>query len=171
VKVFNLLQKGASKSFVAECVALINIRHRNLVKILTACCSIDIQGNDFKALVYEFMINGSLEEWLHPVHTYKPRNLNLMQRLNIAIDVARVLDYLHNDCEMPIVHCDLKPSNVLLGGDMTAHVSDFGLAKFPSEDPRQLSTGQTSTVGIRGTVGYAAPGKTRRIFHCLYFIV
>jgi serine/threonine protein kinase len=56
----------------------------------------------------------------------QPRNLNLMQRLNIAIDVARVLDYLHNDCEMPIVHCDLKPSNVLLGGDMTAHVSDFG---------------------------------------------
>jgi len=175
VKVFNLLHKGASKSFVAECVALINIRHRNLVKILTVCSSIDFQGNDFKALVYEFMINGSLEEWLHPVHTseetHKPRNLNLIQRLNIAVDVASALDYLHNDCEMPIVHCDLKPSNVLLGGDMTAHVSDFGLAKFPSEDPRQLSTGQTSTVGIRGTVGYAAPGNTRRIFHCLYFIV
>jgi hypothetical protein len=50
---------------MAECAALINIRHRNLVKVLTACSGIDFQGNDFKALVYEFMVNGSLEEWLH----------------------------------------------------------------------------------------------------------
>lgn len=50
---------------------------------------------------------------------------------------------------------------------MTAHVSDFGLAKFPSEDPRQLSSGLTSTVGIRGTVRHAEPSNIRRIFHCL----
>ncbi|GFS40350.1 leucine-rich repeat protein kinase family protein [Actinidia rufa] len=66
VKVLNLQFRGASKSFIAECNALRSIRHRNLVKILTACSSIDYNGNDFKALVYEFMVNGSLEKWLHP---------------------------------------------------------------------------------------------------------
>jgi serine/threonine protein kinase len=65
VKVLNLQQKGASKSFMAECNALRNIRHRNLVKILTCCSSMDYSGNEFKALVYEFMANGSLEKWLH----------------------------------------------------------------------------------------------------------
>ncbi|PKI56084.1 hypothetical protein CRG98_023516 [Punica granatum] len=66
VKVLNLDRHGASKSFIAECEALRNIRHRNLVKVLTACSGSDYQGNDFKALVYEFMVNGSLDEWLHP---------------------------------------------------------------------------------------------------------
>ncbi|XP_034914044.1 LRR receptor-like serine/threonine-protein kinase EFR [Populus alba] len=162
VKVFNLLREGASKSFMRECAALLNIRHRNLVKVLFACAGVDVQGNDFKALVYEFMINGSLEEWLHPIHTldlevHQPKNLNLIQRLNIAIDVANALDYLHKQCQMPIVHCDLKPSNVLLDGDMTAHVGDFGLLKFLSEASCQSSSSQTSSVGLKGTVGYAAP--------------
>ena len=67
VKVLFLHQRGALKSFMAECEALRNIRHRNLVKIKTACSSSDFQGNDFKALVYEFMHNGSLESWLHQV--------------------------------------------------------------------------------------------------------
>ena len=84
--VLNLQKQGASKSFVAECEALRNMQHRNLVKILTACSSIDFEGNDFKALVYEFMPNGSLEMWLHPEDAFKQmRNLNLLQRMNIAI--------------------------------------------------------------------------------------
>ena len=66
VKVLNLSHRGASKSFMAECEALINIRHRNLEKVLTTCLGIDYQGHDFKALVYEFMENGNLDEWLHP---------------------------------------------------------------------------------------------------------
>jgi serine/threonine protein kinase len=66
VKVLNLLRHGASKSFLAECEASRNIRHQNLVKILTICSGVDYHGNDFKALVYEFMVNGSLEDWLHP---------------------------------------------------------------------------------------------------------
>ncbi|ESR50787.1 hypothetical protein CICLE_v10033496mg, partial [Citrus x clementina] len=113
VKVLNLQHRGPSKSFMAECQALRSVRHRNLVKIITSCASVDFQGNDFEALVYEFMVNGSLEEWLHP-NPEAPRNLNLLQRLNIAVDVASALDYLHHYCETPIVHCDLKPSNVLL---------------------------------------------------------
>ena len=159
VKVLNLQQKGASKSFMAECNALRNVRHRNLVKILTCCSSMDYSGNDFKALVYEFMANGSLEKWLHRDldNENQSRNLNLLQRLNIAIDVAFALHYLHDHCERPIIHCDLKPSNVLLDDDMIAHVSDFGLARLLSTT-NDVSRHTTSTVGIKGTIGYAAPG-------------
>ncbi|ESR50768.1 hypothetical protein CICLE_v10033594mg, partial [Citrus x clementina] len=156
VKVLNLQHRGASKSFIAECQALRNIRHRNLVKIITSCASVDFQGNDFEALVYEFMVNGSLEEWLHP-NREALKNLNLLQRLSIAVDVASALDYLHHYCETPIVHCDLKPSNVLLDSELTAHVGDFGLAKFLPEATNNLSSNQSSSVGVKGTVGYAAP--------------
>ncbi|CAL5342789.1 unnamed protein product [Camellia sinensis] len=89
VKVLNLQFHGASKSFVAVCEALRRIKHRNLVKIFTTCSSVDYNGNDFKALVYEFMVNDRLEDWLHAnenedeVHV-ELRNLNLLQRLNIA---------------------------------------------------------------------------------------
>jgi hypothetical protein len=159
VKVLNLQQKGASKSFMAECNALRNIRHRNLVKILTCCSSVDYNGNEFKALVYEFMANGNLDKWLHHDRDNEspPRYLNLLQRLNIAIDVASALHYLHDHCETPIIHCDLKPSNVLLDDDMIAKVSDFGLARILSTT-NDVSQNQTSTVGIKGTIGYAAPG-------------
>ncbi|KAH9769121.1 putative LRR receptor-like serine/threonine-protein kinase [Citrus sinensis] len=157
VKVFNLLHHGAFKSFIAECNTLKNIRHRNLVKILTACSGVDYQGNDFKALVFEFMQNRSLEEWLHPITREDkteeaPRSLNLLQRLNIGIDVACALSYLHHDCQPPITHCDLKPSNVLLDEEMMAHVSDFGLARF-----LPLSPAQTSSIDAKGSIGYIAP--------------
>ncbi|KAG8480284.1 hypothetical protein CXB51_024860 [Gossypium anomalum] len=161
VKVLNLLNHRASRSFLVECEALKNIRHRNLVKVLTAISGIDYQGNDFKALVYEFMENGSLEDWLHPsVGMNKPetmRNLNFFQRLNVAIDVAHALEYLHHRCETPIIHCDLKPSNVLLDGEMVGHISDFGLAKIHSGDKLNYSTNESSSLGLRGTIGYAPP--------------
>ncbi|XP_024164062.1 putative receptor-like protein kinase At3g47110 [Rosa chinensis] len=156
IKVLNLQEKGASKSFVAECNALRNIRHRNLVKILTCCSSTDYNGNDFKALVFENMSNGSLEEWLHKEN--QSRSLNLLQRLNIAVDVASALCYLHDHCEPQIIHCDIKPSNVLLDDEMVARVGDFGLARLISTtmDSSQI---QSSTVGLKGTIGYAAPGR------------
>ncbi|CAI0415995.1 unnamed protein product [Linum tenue] len=153
IKVFKLERRGASKSFIAECEALRNIRHRNLVKIVTACSSVDYHGNDFKALIYEFFANGSLEEWLH----HPVQSLDFLQRLNVAIDVASALDYLQHQCQTPIVHCDLKPSNVLLDDDMTGHVGDFGLARFLSSLDKRSFEGRTSSVGVRGTVGYAPP--------------
>ncbi|KAK4592244.1 hypothetical protein RGQ29_016671 [Quercus rubra] len=162
VKVLNLLQHGASKSFITECEALRNIRHRNLVKVITACSGVDYQGHDFKALVYEFMTNGNLDEWLHPISRInevpeEQTNLNFLQRLNIAIDVANALEYLHHRCHSPIVHCDLKPSNVLLDDEMIGHVGDFGLAKFLREATQECFTNQSSSIGLKGTVGYAPP--------------
>ncbi|XP_059639414.1 putative receptor-like protein kinase At3g47110 [Cornus florida] len=160
VKVLNLQHRGASKSFTAECEALRNIRHRNLVKIITSCSSVDFQGNDFKALVYEFMPNGSLESWLHSSPTTNNgennqiQSLNLLQRINVAIDVLCAFQYLQHHCQTPIIHCDLKPSNVLLDSDMIAHVGDFGLAKFLQQ---LTNPNQSSSIAVRGTVGYAAP--------------
>nr|XP_028962154.1 putative receptor-like protein kinase At3g47110 [Malus domestica] len=159
VKVLNLQTSRATKSFIAECEALRTVRHRNLVKLLTACSSIDFQGNDFKALVYDFMVNGSLEEWLHNSaqqgdnRTNLQKNLDLIQRVNIAIDIASALDYLHNGSDMPIVHCDLKPSNILLDGDMTGCVGDFGLAMFLPDASRPFTTQESSSNAIKGTIG------------------
>ncbi|KAF3436816.1 hypothetical protein FNV43_RR19569 [Rhamnella rubrinervis] len=168
VKVLNLQTSKASKSFIAECKALKSLKHRNLVKLITVCSSIDFQQNEFKALVYEYMPNGSLEEWLHPSDSInsgrEQRHLNLIQRVNIAVDVANALDYLHNLCHASLVHCDLKPSNILLDTDMTAHVGDFGLARIlplaishPFSSNRQANSSETSSIGIRGSFGYAAP--------------
>nr|DAD26687.1 TPA_asm: hypothetical protein HUJ06_028155 [Nelumbo nucifera] len=144
---------------MAECKAMRNIRHRNLIKIITVCSSMDFNGNDFKALVFEFMPNGSLEEWLHPGEEKKgqPRKLHFLIRLNIAIDVASALHYLHHQREVPIVHCDLKPSNVLLDNDMTARVSDFGMSRLLSNSTKKLTQKQLSSFAMKGTIGYAAP--------------
>ncbi|XP_065629649.1 receptor kinase-like protein Xa21 isoform X1 [Quercus suber] len=159
IKVLNIQRQGASRSFISECEALKNIRHRNLVKVISSCSSVDFRGNDFKALVYEFMPNGSLENWLHMdmemnITQVEIRNLNILQRTNIAIDVACALDYLHHHCPMPIVHCDIKPSNILFDCDMIAHVGDFGLAKFLL---RPTNSKESSSIGIRGTIGYTPP--------------
>ncbi|PKI42548.1 hypothetical protein CRG98_037066 [Punica granatum] len=164
VLLYILWCRRQTKSFISECKALRNIRHRNLVKVITACSGTDYQGNDFKALIYEFMVNGSLDRWLHPVvemietEEEAPRQLNLLQRLNITIDVASALDYLHNHFDVPIVHCDLKPSNVLLDDEMTAHVGDFGLVRFLSaEATRELIADPSSSIGVKGSIGYIAP--------------
>ncbi|XP_072999593.1 uncharacterized protein [Typha latifolia] len=159
VKVLNLQRHGALKSFMAECEALRNTRHRNLLKIFTSCSSLDSRGNDFKALILEYMPNGSLDNWLHQK---EPENsnqttLSTLQRLDIAIDVASALDYLHHHGHLPIVHCDLKPSNILLDEDMSAHVSDFGLAKVLWNQATENNQNFTKSLGIKGTIGYVAP--------------
>ncbi|KAK9187159.1 hypothetical protein WN944_018550 [Citrus x changshan-huyou] len=133
VKVCNFHHR-ASKGFIIVCNALKSIRHRNLVKVLTACSGVVYHDNDFKVLVYELIHNGSLEDWLYLVTkedkiNEAPRSFNLLHRLSITIDVVCALKYLHHDCQPPIAHCNLKPSNVLLDDEMTAHVGDFGLAR------------------------------------------
>ncbi|KAL5710368.1 non-specific serine/threonine protein kinase [Ranunculus cassubicifolius] len=159
IKVLNLLQKGASKSFRAECDALKNIRHRNLIKIVAVCSSIDFEGNEIKALIFEFMPNGSLEQWLHSNTNghQQSRVLSFAQRVNIAIDVAFGLEYLHHGYGETIVHCDIKPSNILLDTDMTAHVGDFGLARFLFTTADDQSETQTLSSSLKGSIGYIPP--------------
>ncbi|KAL3735376.1 hypothetical protein ACJRO7_024500 [Eucalyptus globulus] len=168
VKVLNLGHKSASKSFVSECRTLGAIRHRNLMKILNVCSSVDYHGNDFKALLYEYMVNGSLENWIHQgneedvehEHEHgKPRHLGLMQRLDIAIDIASAIKYLHEDCSPKIVHGDLKPSNVLLDNEMMGRLGDFGLAmiSFVAETEAMDIDNCSSSVAVRGSVGYVPP--------------
>ncbi|XP_035545116.1 receptor kinase-like protein Xa21 [Juglans regia] len=142
IKVLKLRVEGAFKSFNIECEVLSNIRHRNLVKIISACSDID-----FKAIVLEYLPNGSLEMWLYSDN----HCLNILQRLNIMIDVAKALEYLHVGYSIPIVHSDLKPSNVLLDEDMVGHVVDFGMSKLLSDG---ASLAKTMTLA---TIGYIAP--------------
>ncbi|XP_038972278.1 receptor kinase-like protein Xa21 [Phoenix dactylifera] len=159
IKVLHHHQQEALKIFQAECKILTSIRHRNLLKISTACSSFDRNGNVFLALVTEFMPNGSLDRWLHPRVDGEEvlQKLNLLQRMNIAMDVASALDYLHHYSGAPIVHCDLKPSNILLDKDMVARVCDFGLAKFLITSCGDSSLVTSHTIGIKGSIGYVAP--------------
>ncbi|KAL0399731.1 UNVERIFIED_CONTAM: putative LRR receptor-like serine/threonine-protein kinase [Sesamum radiatum] len=143
IKVFNLDVQGALQSFDIECRVMRNIRHRNLVKIITSCSNLD-----FKALVMKYMPNGNLDKWIHSSNCL----LNFRQRLGIMIDVASAIEYLHHGYSSLIVHCDLKPSNVLLDEDMVAHVGDFGIAKLLTEDQLVVHTKNL------GTIGYVAPG-------------
>ncbi|XP_057466024.1 LRR receptor-like serine/threonine-protein kinase FLS2 [Actinidia eriantha] len=142
IKVFDLEMEGSLKSFDVECEVMRNVRHRNLIKVIGSCSNLD-----FKALVMDYMHSGSLDKWLHnPGYC-----LDILQRMNIMIDVASALGYLHHGYSTPVVHCDVKPSNVLLDEDMVAHLSDYGIAKLFSKDE---STVQTKTMG---TIGYIPP--------------
>ncbi|CAA0809910.1 Leucine-rich repeat protein kinase family protein [Striga hermonthica] len=142
VKVFNSQLERAIRSFDTECEILSSIRHRNLVQII-GCCS----NTEFKALILGFMPNGSLEKWSHLENC----GLDLISRLQIAIDVALALEYLHHGHTFPVIHCDIKPSNVLLDEDMVAHLCDFGIAKL-FDDGENIVLTKTL-----GTIGYAAP--------------
>uniref|UniRef100_A0A0D3GI65 Receptor kinase-like protein Xa21 n=1 Tax=Oryza barthii TaxID=65489 RepID=A0A0D3GI65_9ORYZ len=159
IKIFNLDIFGADKSFDAECGTLKNIRHRNLVKVITLCSTVDLTGSEFKALVFKYMPNGNLEMWLHPKvnEQVQRKTLTLMQRINIALDVAHALDYLHNQSVCPIIHCDLKPSNVLLDLDMTACIGDFGLARFLSTRSNVQHNTSACLSCLKGSIGYIAP--------------
>ena len=152
VKVFNANLDRALRSFHVECDVLCNIRHRNLVKIISSCSNIE-----FKALVLEFMPNGSLEKWLYSHNHF----LDVSQRLNIMIDIALALEYLHHGHTPPVVHCDLKPNNVLLDEDMIAHLGDFGIAKLLDEEDLMI---QTMTLA---TIGYMSPGDALSLLSIL----
>ncbi|XP_042035865.1 putative receptor-like protein kinase At3g47110 isoform X2 [Salvia splendens] len=142
IKVFNLQLQGAERSFYTETEILGSIRHRNIVRVIGCCTS-----PKFKALVLTYMPNGSLDKWLYS-NMYC---LDLIQRLKIAIDVAAALEYLHHGHTCPVVHRDVKPSNVLLDEDMVAHLGDFGIGKLFDDGEVVV---QTQTLA---TIGYAAP--------------
>ncbi|CAN0900458.1 Probable LRR receptor-like serine/threonine-protein kinase At3g47570 [Linum grandiflorum] len=161
IKAFNVKRTGSWDSFMAECKALSKVRHRNIVKLITTCSSLDSKNEEFWALVYEFLPNGSLADWLVANKDGGKRDeLTLLHRLNIAIDVASALDYLHHGCDVPVVHCDLKPSNILLDQDMTAKVGDFGLAKLLLNPMGDHEAPISSAHFIKGSIGYIPPANT-----------
>ncbi|XP_073118375.1 uncharacterized protein [Elaeis guineensis] len=153
VKVLHLQTGNSTKSFNRECQVLKRIRHRNLMRIITAC-----SRPDFKALVLPFMANGSLESFLYSGSS----ELSLIQRVNICSDIAEGIAYLHHHSPVKVIHCDLKPSNVLLNDDMTALVSDFGIARLVMNvgagNATEADDMGTSTANmLRGSIGYIAP--------------
>lgn len=133
------------KKFFAELKILGRLRHRNLLKILGY-----FTDSEEMALILEFMPNGSLENLLHGEDQLP---LEWKQRLNIAMGVAQGLTYLHHESRTSVVHCDLKPSNVLLDEDFVPRIADFGVAKASNLHMTQ------SSCGPAWTIGYTAPER------------
>ncbi|KAL5576171.1 hypothetical protein UlMin_017870 [Ulmus minor] len=157
VKVLHLQTGNSTKSFYRECQVLKRIRHRNLMRIITACSL-----PDFKALVLPYMSNGSLDSRLYP-HSRNglvsgSSDLSLIQRVNIS---REGMAYLHHHSPVRVIHCDLKPSNVLLNDDMTALVSDFGIARLvmtvAGGNAVVENMGNSTANMLTGSIGYIAP--------------
>ncbi|CAL2262853.1 unnamed protein product [Prunus armeniaca] len=141
VKRLDSMVKESELEFKAEMSAISRTNHRNLVQLLGYC-----NEGEHRMLVYEFMSNGSLAGFL-----FGESRPNWYQRREIALGIARGLLYLHEECNSQIIHCDIKPQNILLDDSFTARISDFGLAKLLKMDETHTTT------GMRGTRGYLAP--------------
>lgn len=141
-----LTEKGLAE-FKSEIEVLTQVRHRHLVALLGYC----LDGNE-RLLVYQYMPQGTLSEHLFNWQERGLKPLGWTRRLGIALDVARGVEYLHSLAHQSFIHRDLKPSNILLGDDMRAKVSDFGLVRLAPE-------GNKASVETRlaGTFGYLAP--------------
>ncbi|GLJ56307.1 hypothetical protein SUGI_1215660 [Cryptomeria japonica] len=148
VKVLNLEDENVLQSFNRECNVLKRVRHRNVIKIISTCST-----SDFKALILPFMSNGSLERLLYPEGGDECR-LKLNDRLRIAKEIAQGMEYLHHHCFVQVIHCDLKPNNVLLGDDVTPCIADFGIAKIIFGNSIDSLT---FTSSLKGSIGYIAP--------------
>ncbi|KAK2411650.1 G-type lectin S-receptor serine/threonine-protein kinase LECRK3 [Trifolium repens] len=148
VKRLEKLVEEGEREFQAEVRSIGKTHHRNLVKLLGFC----VEGSK-RLLVYEYMSNGSLGKLLFG----DQRRPDWDERVRIALDIARGILYLHEECEAPIIHCDIKPQNILMDEFWTAKISDFGLAKHLMPDQTR-----TFTV-IRGTRGYMAPEWNKNI--------
>ncbi|XP_004296355.1 PREDICTED: G-type lectin S-receptor-like serine/threonine-protein kinase RLK1 [Fragaria vesca subsp. vesca] len=141
VKRLNAVVKEDNLEFKAEVSAIARTNHRNLVQLLGFC-----NEGKHQLLVYEYMSNGSLASFL-----FGKTRPNWYQRKQIALGTARGLLYLHEECTSQIIHCDIKPQNILLDDFFTARIADFGVAKLLKCEQSRTTT------RIRGTKGYVAP--------------
>ncbi|BBN70427.1 PR5-like receptor kinase [Prunus dulcis] len=137
--------KANGEDFISEVATIGRIHHFNVVQLVGYC----VEGSK-RALVYEFMQNGSLDKYI-----YSKEGSNLLsykQMYDISLGVARGIEYLHQGCDMQILHFDIKPHNILLDENFVPKISDFGLAKLYPTDNSIVSL-----TAARGTMGYMAP--------------
>ncbi|XP_059316925.1 rust resistance kinase Lr10-like isoform X1 [Lycium ferocissimum] len=146
VKVLNEL-KGRGEDFINEVASISRTSHVNIVSLVGFC----FEGHK-RALVYEFMPNGSLEKFIYEERSDTVRQLGWPILYKIALGIARGLEYLHRGCTTRILHFDIKPHNILLDDNFCPKISDFGLAKLCMKQESIVSM-----LGARGTIGYIAP--------------
>ena len=141
-----MMSKANGQDFINEVATIGRIHHVNVVRLVGFC----VQGSKW-ALIYDYMPNGSLDKFIF----LKEENntlLSLERLYKIALGVGRGIKYLHQDCDMQILHFDIKPHNILLNENFTPKVSDFGFAKLYSTNESIVSL-----TAARGTLGYIAP--------------
>ncbi|MED6136547.1 hypothetical protein PIB30_057031 [Stylosanthes scabra] len=154
VKVINE-SKGSGEEFINEVASISRTSHVNIVSLLGFCN----EGNK-RALIYEFVFNGSLDRFIYDSGSSTLTcNLDWNTLYQIAIGIARGLEYLHRGCGTRILHLDIKPQNILLDEDFCPKISDFGLAKIC-----QKKESIVSILGTRGTIGYIAPEVFSRMY-------
>ncbi|XP_049386463.1 G-type lectin S-receptor-like serine/threonine-protein kinase SD2-5 [Solanum stenotomum] len=137
-------------SFLTEVKIVGSIHHVNLVKLIGFCAE-----KDHRVLIYEYMVNGSLDRWIS--HEKQEYGLTWLTRQRIISDIAKGLAYLHDECNQKIIHLDIKPHNILLDQNFNAKISDFGLSKLIEKDKSKVVT------RMRGTPGYLAPEWLRSV--------
>ncbi|KAJ0450901.1 putative glycerophosphodiester phosphodiesterase, protein kinase RLK-Pelle-LRK10L-2 family [Helianthus annuus] len=153
VKILSEL-KGDGEDFINEVASVGRTSHVNIVSLIGFC----LEGRK-KALIYEFMPNGSLERFIYNRDSSNSSHLGWEKLHQIAIGIARGLEYLHRGCGTRILHFDIKPHNILLDNDFCPKISDFGLAKLFREKESKISMSR-----MRGTPGYIAPELFSRNF-------
>ena len=144
IKKAKTIDESQKEEFVKEIIILSQINHNNVVKILGCCLEVEVP-----MLVYEFVFNGTLHDYIHDQNCR--HSISLDTRLRIAIESAEALSYLHSSASPPILHRDVKSSNILLDENYVAKVSDFGASILVVKDETQLAT------VLQGTLGYLDP--------------